>query len=226
MNARRSDSCGTRHMPEVGCTGKSQPLNLTTVASPGSERSRFSGRKPMSYAYATLAPVLYNATQHDFYGGDFWDMRATGARLQNPAAEQVQGPPTNPVEMGLPDTARVAYRLARGRYVALFVKVWGSSIVAISWPVDAEKMCATPAGKGGAGPQLNLSSDDRTRANTIYEQFALSIAAYEGSMEVNAFSSKFDAYLAGTATLTPHEQHGYEQLVPRRVQGLGPEMAV
>jgi cytochrome c peroxidase len=226
MNARRSDSCGTCHMPEVGYTGESQTLNLTTVAYPGSVRSRFSGRKPMSYAYETFAPVLhYNATQHDFYGGNFWDMHATGARLRNAAAEQAQGPPTNPVEVGLPDTARVAYRLARGRYVSLFVKVWGSSIVAISWPVDAEKMCATPAGKGGAGPQLNLSSDDRTRANTIYEQFALAIAAYEGSMEVNAFSSKFDAYLAGTTALTPHEQHGYE-LVPRRVQGLGPETAV
>jgi cytochrome c peroxidase len=222
----KNESCSTCRMPEVGYTGESQTLNLTTVAYPGSVRSRFSGRKPMSDAYATLAPVLhYNATQHDFYGGNFWDMRATGARLQNPAAEQAQGPPTYPVEMGLPDTACVAYRLARGRYVSLFVRVRGSSIVAISWPVDAEKICAIPAGKGGVGPQLNLSSDDRTRANTIYDQFALAIAAYEGSTEVNAFSSKFDAYLAGTATLTPQEQHGYE-LAPRRVQGLGPETAV
>jgi len=104
-------------------------------------------------------------------------------------------------------------------------RVWGSSIVAISWPVDAEKICATPAGKGGVGPQLNLSSEDRTRANTIYDRFALAIAAYEGSTEVNAFSFKFDAYPAGTAMLTPQEQHGYE-LVPRRVQGLGPVTAV
>jgi cytochrome c peroxidase len=94
LSVQKNEACSTCHMPEVGYTGESQTLNLTTVAYPGSVRSRFSGRKPMSYAYATLAPVLhYNATQHDFYGGNFWDMRATGARLQSPAAEQAQGPP-------------------------------------------------------------------------------------------------------------------------------------
>jgi cytochrome c peroxidase len=211
LSVQKNEACSTCHMPEAGYTGESQILNLTTVAYPGSVRSRFSGRKPMSYAYATLAPVLhYNATQQDFYGGNFWDMRATGARLQSPAAEQAQGPPTNPVEMGLPDTACVAYRVARGRYISLFAKVWDSSIESINWPADAEKICTTPAGKGGVGPQLSLSSEDRIRANTIYDQFALAIAAYEGSTDVNAFSSKFDAYLAGTATLTPQEQHGYE----------------
>lgn len=211
LSVDKNEACSTCHMPEAGYTGESQILNLTTVAYPGSVRSRFSARKPMSYAYATLAPVLhYNATQHDFYGGNFWDMRATGARLQSPAAEQAQGPPTNPVEMGLPDTACVAYRVARGRYVSLFVKVWGSSIESINWPADAEKICTTPAGKGGVGPQLSLSSEDRARADTIYDQFALAIAAYEASTEVNAFSSKFEAYLAGGVTLTPQEQHGYE----------------
>ena len=32
-------------------------------------------------------------------------MRATGRRFGNPAAGQAEGPPTNPVEMGLPDNA-------------------------------------------------------------------------------------------------------------------------
>ena len=32
----------------------------------------------------------YNTTQGDFYGGNFWDARATGYRLQNSAAEQGQ----------------------------------------------------------------------------------------------------------------------------------------
>jgi cytochrome c peroxidase len=60
------------------------------------------------------------------------------------------------------------------------------------------------------GPQLSLSTEDRDRANTIYDEFALSIAAYEASPSVNAFSSKFDAYLANEATLTSQEAHGYE----------------
>ena len=32
------------------------------------------------------------------------------ADFGNPAAEQAQGPPTNPVEMGLPDIACAVYR--------------------------------------------------------------------------------------------------------------------
>jgi cytochrome c peroxidase len=112
LSVQKNEACSTCHMPSVGYTGASQTLNETTVAYPGSVMGRFSGRKPQSYSYATLAPVLhYNATQQDFYGGNFWDMRATGSRLQSASAEQAQGPPTNPVEMGLPDSACVAYRI-------------------------------------------------------------------------------------------------------------------
>jgi cytochrome c peroxidase len=39
---------------------------------------------------------------------------------------------------------------------------------------------------------------------------AQSIAGYEASAEVTAFSSKFDAVLAGKAKLTPQEQTGYD----------------
>jgi cytochrome c peroxidase len=76
-------------------------------------RARYSDRKPQSHAYAPLAPVLhYNPGQDDLVGGNFWDMRATGRRLGNPAAEQAEGPPTNPVEMGLPYGLRSLPRLA------------------------------------------------------------------------------------------------------------------
>jgi cytochrome c peroxidase len=57
---------------------------------------------------------------------------------------------------------------------------------------------------------LSLSTEDRTRANTVYDQFGLSIAAYEGSSTVNAFSSKFDAFLAGNASLSSQEMHGFQ----------------
>src|SRR5579863_142597 len=145
LSVHKNEACSTCHMPTVGYTGASQILNETTVAYPGSVLGRFSGRKPQSYNYATLAPVLhYNTTQQDFYGGNFWDMRATGSRLQSPSAEQAQGPPTNPVEMGLPDSACVAYRIVKGQYESLFVKVWGPTIESIQWPANAEKVCSTP----------------------------------------------------------------------------------
>ena len=41
-----------------------------------------------------------------------------------------------------------------------------------------------------------------------YECIARSIAAYERSPEVSQFSSKYDAYLAGQATLTEQEALG------------------
>src|SRR5207248_2510904 len=36
-----------------------------------------------------------------------------------------------------------------------------------------------------------------------------SVDAYEGSLDLSAFSSKFDAFLAGAATLTADEMAGY-----------------
>ena len=82
-------------MPETGFTGSASELNRTTGSYPGSVRTRFSNRKPQTHAYAPLSPVLhFNPGQGDLVGGNLWDMRATGRRLGNPAAEQAQGPPT------------------------------------------------------------------------------------------------------------------------------------
>src|SRR5258707_966103 len=114
LSVNRNEACAFCHMPETGFTGPVSELNRTTGAYPGSVRTRFSDRKPQTHAYAPLSPVLhYNPGQGDLVGGNFWDMRATGRRLGNPAAEQAQGPPTNPVEMGLPDIACAVYRASQ-----------------------------------------------------------------------------------------------------------------
>jgi len=42
-----------------------------------------------------------------------------------------------------------------------------------------------------------------------YDQIALSIAAYEASPEVNAFSSKYDLTFTGKSKLTKLEQKGF-----------------
>ena len=116
LSVNRNEACTFCHMPDVDFTGPISLLNMTTVAYPGSVRnasadpalSRYGHRKPQSYTYAPYYPALqYNQTQGDFYGGNFWDLRATGTYLQNPAAEQAQDPPVDPNEMGLADTACV-----------------------------------------------------------------------------------------------------------------------
>src|SRR5258707_7095071 len=212
LSVNQNEACSFCHTAETGFTGPIQSLNETTVSYPGSVRTRFSSRKPQSYMYAPFAPVLhYNALQGDFVGGNFWDMQASGYRLQNPSAEQAQGPPTNPVEMGLPDSACVAYRLSNAPYRKLFETVWGADSFTVQWPRDAEKVCATP----GPPPEndqlpLHLSPADRLRADHIYDEFGLAVSAYEFSPEVSPFTSKYDYVQAGNDQFTPQEKLGYE----------------
>ena len=213
LSVNGNQACTSCHMPYTSFTGPISSVNALPVAYPGSVHYRFGKRKPNALAYSPFFPVLrYNLTQATFYGGNFWDSRATGYKLQSPAAEQAQDPVLDTQEMGMPDPACIVYRLSVGKYKSVFETVWGPQAFAINWPTDVGAVCNTPAGAaalGGNPEPVNLSPVDRGRSNATFDQYALSIAAYEGSPAVSAFSSKFDAYLAGTATLTPDEQAGY-----------------
>jgi cytochrome c peroxidase len=211
LSVNRNEACAFCHTPETGFTGPVSELNRATGSYPGSVRTRFSNRKPQSHAYAPLAPVLhYNPGRGDLVGGNFWDMRATGRRLGNPAAEQAEGPPTNPVEMGLPDIACAVYRASQQPYRALFEKVWGPQAFAIAWPHDVDQVCDRPGPAPAGDPiPVHLGKLDRGRAAATFDQMAQSIAGYEASAEVTPFTSKFDAVLAGKAQFTPQEQAGY-----------------
>jgi cytochrome c peroxidase len=211
LSVNRNEACAFCHMPEMGFAGPVSELNRTTGSYPGSVRARFSNRKPQTHAYAALSPVLhYNPGQGDLVGGNFWDMRATGRRLGNPAAEQAEGPPTNPVEMGLPDIACAVYRASQRPYRALFERKWGAQAFAIAWPGDVEQVCNQPGPPPANDPMpVHLTELDRGRAAATFDQMAQSIAGYEASAEVTPLTSKFDAVLAGKAQFTPQEQSGY-----------------
>ncbi|HJX19808.1 MAG TPA: cytochrome c peroxidase, partial [Steroidobacteraceae bacterium] len=212
LSVNRNEACAFCHMPETGFTGPVSELNRTTGSYPGSVRTRFSNRKPQSHAYAPLSPVLhYNPGQGDLVGGNFWDMRATGRRLGNPAAEQAEGPPTNPVEMGLPDIACAVYRASQRPYRAMFESVWGPQTFAIAWPSDVEQVCVRPGPPQAGDPMpVHLSPPDRGRVDSTFDQMAQSIAGYEASAEVTSFTSKFDAVRANKAQFTAQEQQGYD----------------
>lgn len=51
---------------------------------------------------------------------------------------------------------------------------------------------------------------DRTKAENVYDHWGQSLDAYEQSVQVSAFTSKFDAYLAGSYTFTADEEAGYK----------------
>src|SRR5260370_1414078 len=178
LSVNRNEACAFCHTSETGFTGPVSELNRTTGSYPGSVRTRFSNRKPQSHAYAPLSPVLhYNPGQGDLVGGNFWDMRATGRRLGNPAAEQAEGPPTNPVEMGLPDIACAVYRASRRPYRAPFESVWGTQAFDVAWPSDVEEVCDRPGPANAGDPfPVHLGPIDRGPVRTTFDQMAQSIA--------------------------------------------------
>jgi cytochrome c peroxidase len=214
-------ACATCHVPYTGFRGSTSLFNATTAsqaggvlvtnAVPPAPNARFSARNPQTYAYAPFSPILhYNATQNSFYGGNFWDMRATGITLDNPAAEQAQGPPVNPVEMGNIDSACFVWKASLRPYASLIETIWGPQSFAINWPPNIAAICAMPGPPPANNPfPVQLSAVDRGQSNSTFGHMVLSIGSYEASPDVSAFSSKFDAFLAGNATLSATEQAGY-----------------
>jgi cytochrome c peroxidase len=175
-----SMSCADCHAPKVGFTGPIPGINYHGAVYRGAVPQRFGNRKPPSAAYATLSPIFYYDDEEGlFVGGNFWDGRATGENLGNPAADQALGPFLNPVEQNNPSKQAVCEQIEKSKYASLWEVVWGE-------PID----CTV----------------DEVDKN--YNRIGLSIAAYEDSSEVNQFSSKYDAYLFGSVELTELEAEG------------------
>ena len=173
-------SCAACHGPEVGFTGPISTINEMSGVYPGAVHTRAGNRKPPSAAYGGASPVLYyDADEEVWIGGMFWDGRATGWILEDPLAEQAMGPFLNDLEQNTPHMKQVVIRVKHSDYADLFEEVWGpGSLDPVHDPVGS------------------------------YVKIAQSIAAFERSPEVNPFSSKYDAYLAGQASLTPEEELG------------------
>ena len=206
LSINKNQACASCHVPEVGWVGNDTAINDHGAVYEGSIPGEFGNRKPPSSAYATLAPIFYadygNRLLGDdnideltdgplFVGGNFWDGRATGWKLGNPAADQAQGPFLNPVEQALPHPACVVYRVCEGTYGNLFDEVWSPARCDINWPTNMDELCQLtewpkpdPVGQKG-------------KIDNAYDRVALSIAAFEGSSESNAFTSKIDAHRAG-----------------------------
>jgi cytochrome c peroxidase len=211
LSVNRNETCAFCHVPETGFSGPVSALNQTTVAYPGSVRTRFSARRPQSHTYANYAPVLhYNPLQGDLVGGQFWDMRATGLRLNSALAEQAQGPPLDPTEIGLIDPACMVYRMSLRPYRLMAERLWGAQAFAVRWPVSAQSVCDRPAPASHADSfPLHLHAVDRGIAQTTFDRIGEAIAAFESSPEVNPFSAKYDYVMAGKAEFTPEEKAGY-----------------
>jgi cytochrome c peroxidase len=204
LSIGRNQSCASCHAEEWGATGPDSAINAAGAVYEGSIPGRVGDRKPPSSAYATLSPILHFSKPSGLWiGGNFWDGRATGEKLGNPAADQAQGPFLNPVEQALPDAACVVYHVANSEYAGLYEEVWGDNIATIGFPGDTDTLC------GEEGNTIDLTDEDRAKVYMEYDNIALSIAAYEDSPVVNQFSSKFDASRGGKAKLAKQERKGF-----------------
>src|SRR3984957_7731448 len=224
LSVNKNVACSYCHDPAAGYgngvsilsvfTGGSS-LGSVPITVPGAyPNNRIAKRNPQSYTYASYFPPLhYNQSQADFYRGNFWEGRAPGYKLKNPAGKQAQAPPLDPEEMANPDSACVVWKLSQSNYKFFFEQVWGAGSLDIDWPSDVGPVCSTPKGAATFGTNatpLILSASDRTRSNQAFDEFGQAIASYEISSSVSPFTSKFDAFLAGNATLTAQEMTGYD----------------
>jgi len=160
LSINQNQSCASCHPPEVGWTGPSSDINAGGAVYEGSIPGRFGDRKPPSAAYATLSPIFYQDKSGLFVGGNFWDGRATGEVLGNPAADQALGPFLNSVEQALPDSACVVWGVCTAGYPTSFEDIWGAEACAIDWPANIEPTCKTE------GQSVVLSDEDRSKSDT------------------------------------------------------------
>jgi cytochrome c peroxidase len=164
LSAPPGQSCAACHGPDWGFAGPNPAINAAGAVYPGAVLTRFGNRRPPTSAYAGESPVLHYDVGDDVWiGGMFWDGRATGWTLDDPLAEQAQGPFLNPLEQNLPHPRMAVIKVSQSEYADLFEQVWGEGSLDFVGDVDG-----------------------------TYERIARSIAAYERSSEVNPFSSKFD----------------------------------
>jgi cytochrome c peroxidase len=181
LSSNANQACAACHTPETGWTGPDSVINATGAVYEASIPGRFGNRKPPSSAYATASPILHCVIAENealFTGGNFWDGRATGEKLGNPAADQAQSPFLHPLEQALDAPADVVSRVCGGSHADHFKQVWGGDVC------------------------------DSDQVDTAFDKIARSIAAFEASPESNAFTSKYDYSLKGMVDLTKEEKKG------------------
>jgi cytochrome c peroxidase len=166
LSINGTQSCATCHAPEVGFTGPDSLVNAAGTVYQGALPNHFGNRRPPTSAYAGDSPALhFDEVDGGWFGGMFWDGRATGAVLGDALAEQAQGPFLNPLEQAIPNAQVLCVKVKKADYAGLFEEVWGAGTLDCAKDVDG-----------------------------VYELIGRSVAAYERSAEVNPFSSKFDLF--------------------------------
>lgn len=120
-----TQSCMSCHDPDSGFADPTNSQDPETFFVSTSADGQFTGnRNAPTAAYAGYSPILHKK-ESQWHGGLFWDGRADGTVTGDPLADQAQGPPTNPVEMQMPDKTAVVDAVRSSDYSDLFLAVYG-----------------------------------------------------------------------------------------------------
>ena len=176
FSVNRTMSCSTCHEPTKGFSDQ-RTSAIKGIVSLGDDGASLGSRNTPMAAYAHASPSFhFDEVLKEYVGGQFLDGRA------NTLADQVMGPPLNPVEMGLPDAQTLVERLQENPfYVTTFKRLYGEKVFDAS---PSEKVL--PAFQG----------------------FANAIQAFENTEQFASYDSKYDRFLKGEYQLTVLEDLG------------------
>lgn len=123
LSRNRTQSCSTCHNPDFAFTDP-RTSQAGRGVSTGDDGESLGDRNAPTLTYAYLTPPLRKRPDGTYAGGLFWDGRA------DTLEEQAKGPLLNPVEMGMPDAAAVAERIAENKdYVAKLKALFGEDVL-------------------------------------------------------------------------------------------------
>jgi cytochrome c peroxidase len=211
-------ACVTCHDPATGGTGSISGVNLHQVAITGANPHTVGNIKPPTNAYATFIEPFHDCNTgglgpNNKCGGNFWNGRAEGnvtamypdgatkhigeeifyttdgtsldaSVLEydvyfGPVADQALNPMPNPVEHNSNRLA-VCEHVKSSKYAELYEHVWGV-------PIDCSDEVPVT--------EYAVDVDEEYPFDISFKRLALAMAAYQGSLDVNSFSSKRDKTL-------------------------------
>ena len=122
LSLNRSQSCATCHNPEHAFVD-TRDNGVGAAVSLGDDGTSLGDRNTQTATYAMFSPSFHINSNGEPEGGQFHDGRAIDL------AAQAGGPPTNPIEMGMPDKIATVNRLLENSdYVAAFQHHYGNDI--------------------------------------------------------------------------------------------------
>lgn len=126
LSKNRTQACATCHDPDYGFADPRE-TDAGKAVSLGDDGMSLGDRSAPTASYAAFVPKFHRDSDGNYVGGMFWDGREAGLE------GQAGGPPTNPIEMGMPDKASVVARIAENPdYVAAVQRLFATDIMSDS----------------------------------------------------------------------------------------------